>query len=212
MKRVVLLLGFGIICIGAVFYAAPRYVAARKTADRNAAYARTLAENGPLVLDRTTQAILENADRVETFRLADFHEGENRSAEEQAILDGPHVQALDDYTVLHIGSPQGSEFAAALRAAVSEIPLPIGRDGLVYGGVPSCFDPGIGFRVWKGKAHVDLCVCFYCTGIQIITTDAHGKQLVQMTTTLGASRPAFLALSKQAFPQDKQLAALPDQL
>ena len=68
MKRVVFLLGFGLVCIGAAYYAAPHYVAARKTADQNAAYARMRADNSnPLVLDAATRAVLANADRVQTF-------------------------------------------------------------------------------------------------------------------------------------------------
>ena len=206
MKRIIVLLSLAVLCAAAVF-AVPYVKTAQEKARRQEAYAQMLANSKPLVLDAATQAILTNADRVEAFRLADFHEEEYRSAEEEAALDGPHVQVLDDYTVLRTGLPQGREFAAALRAAISQIRSPTGKDGLMSM-VPSCFDPGVGFRVWHGKAHVDLCVCFYCTGIQIVTTDAHGKQLPQVMTMLGASRPAFLALSKQVFPQDKQLARL----
>lgn len=71
-----------------------------------------------------------------------------------------------------------------------------------------CFVPGVGFRVWKGRAHTDLCVCFYCSGVEIITKDAKHKEVYHHQTVLGGSRAAFLALARQAFPQDAHLAAL----
>ena len=89
MKRIVLLLGFGIVCIGAVSFAAPRFVAARQTADRNAAYAQMMTKNGPLVLDGATQAVLAHADRVETFRLVN----PNADSDETAMPIGSSPQS-----------------------------------------------------------------------------------------------------------------------
>lgn len=108
MKRIVVLLGCGLVCIGTVLYAAPRYVAARKTADRNAAYARMRADNSnPLVLDTATRAILANADRVETFRLQGGDEDEDVS--ERAALAKAYAspQYLEDHFVIGRGPIQG---------------------------------------------------------------------------------------------------------
>ncbi len=161
-----------------------------------------LANSKPLVLDAATQAILAGADRVETFRLADFHEEEDLTPQEQNILSGAHTLSLDNHAVLRTGPTQGRVFASALGSALAQ------ADSGQGAGIPSCFDPGVGFRVWQGKSHTDICVCFYCAAVEIITEDAKHKVLYHFQTGLRDSRPAFLALSKQAFPQDRHLAAL----
>ncbi len=155
MKRIVLLLGFGLVCMGAVFYAAPRYVAARKTAGRNAAYARMLAESGPLVLDSATQAIFFNADRVETFRLVD----PNADSDEEYMPVGlqPHALYLDNCQVLHVGPVEGRALAAALQNALSQMPAPTQEPGITVQG-PNDSGSDVGFRVWRGKAHADIYV------------------------------------------------------
>lgn len=208
MKRIAIFLGLAIFCLAAAGYR-PMLVAVERhrrhdlmlAAERNAR---------PLVLDATTTAILAGTDRVETFRLADFHEGEDYTPAERAALEGGHPGSLDDHMILRTGAPQGKAFATALHAALSQTPSPIGADGLMTL-IPSCFDPGVGFRVWRGAAHVDLCVCFYCSGVEIVTKDAKHKIVSRQTVTLGRSRAAFLALSRQAFPQDAALAAVKDE-
>ena len=211
MKRTVLLLSLTIFFAAALCFGVPYSRMLLERSRRHAAYADMLANSQPVVLDAATQSIMDNADRVETFRLVDFHEQENytpeeRAMEERAMVDGSHPRPLDDYTVLYSGPHEGKVYAAMLREALSQTPSPFRRDGLATG-VPSCFDPGVGFRVWAGKSHVDLCVCFYCSGIQIITAEASHKPSTQMTI-LGPSRTAYLKLAQQVFPQDKRLAAL----
>lgn len=208
MKRVAIFLGLAIFGLAAAGYR-PMLVAVERhrrhdsmlAAERNAR---------PLILDATTEAILAGADRVETFRLDDFHEAEGRSEVGIEFLERHRQGTLDDHMILRTGAPQGKAFATALRAALSKTPSPIGKDGLMSL-IPSCFDPGVGFRVWKGAAHVDLCVCFYCSGVEIVTKDAKHKIVSQQTVTLGRSRAVFLALSRRAFPQDAALAAVKDE-
>jgi len=202
MKSALIVLSLVILCL-AVVYGVPQYRLNRENARR----AFNAANSLPLVLDAKTQAILDGADRVETFRLVDFHEEENYTELERSAAFNSHEQPLDDHQVLRTGPPQGKAFAAALREAVSEAPAFIGKDGK-GSGTPSCFDPGVGFRVWNGQAHVDLCVCFYCTAIEIDTKDPTRRFKQSLMANLGLSRPAFLALSKEAFPQDARLAAL----
>ena len=198
MKRVVLLLVLLAACAAAVTI--PYFLKAREAAQRYAAYKQKMGYDKPLALDRTTQAILANADRVETFRLQGGDEDEDVS--QQAALAKAYAspQYLDDYFVLGKGPTQGRAFAGSLRAALAQ--------GTAAPDFAQCFMPGVGFRAWKGRAHTDICVCFTCQGVQIVTQDAKQKVLHQSLTELGASRPALLALSKRAFPQDKQLAAV----
>ena len=197
MKRPAIIATLVILCVAAFSYPFARMAWERHT--REQARRSMMMQTTPFVPDPVTQSILSNPDRVETFRLDDFHEGENRTAAEYAEMSKPHEQ-LENHTVMHKGLPQGAAFAAAIGVALRQTRSP--------GNYYSCFDPGVGYRVWKGQAHTDLCVCFYCEGIELITQDAHHKEITKTMISLGAARPAFLALSQQAFPQDKALAAL----
>ena len=197
-----ILLGATLVCLAAAGYR-PVLIAMERHTRRTEILA---AENGPLlVLDAMTKSILAGADRVETFRLvedADSDPTPAQLAEIQAATTGPHVKTLDDYTVLRTGPPQGKAFAEALQGALAQAEAE--QDGA------QCFSPGVGFRVWKGLAHVDLCVCFHCSGVEITTTNAGHKAAQPLRYNLGRSRAAFLALSRQAFPQDAALAAVKD--
>lgn len=198
MKRTAIIIALVVLCLGAVGYTPARVLWERHTHKQ----ARRVPMFGdqPFVIDPVTQDILSHADRVETFRLGDFNEGENHTAADYEVLSGPHVQLLDDHAVLRTGQTQGAAFAAEIGTALAQVK----SEQLAT----QCFDPGVGYRVWRGKTHTDICVCFYCEGIELITQDAHHKVVTQTMISLGAARPAFLALSQQAFPQDKALAAL----
>ena len=200
MKRNPIVFGLVILCLIVVVWYRPIMERQRRHTQRLA------AEYGPLlVLDATTKSILVGADRVETFRLiedADIERTPAELAEEQAASSGPHVKKLDDYTILRVGPLQSRSFAAGLVGALSKVNGP--------GMMTQCFSPGVGYRVWEGQAHVDLCVCFYCSGVEIITKDATHKIVYQEHGSLGRSRAAFLALSRQAFPNDAALAAVKD--
>lgn len=204
MKTVLIALSLVILCL-AVMYGVPQYQRSREAARRQRAMqqGRLIEDRTPLVLDAKTQAILDSADRVETFRLAGGGD-EDYTKQEQAAIGGPHPQYLDHYPIMDVGQVQGKAFAASLKKALSQ--------GTGVEDDLQCFEPGVGFRVWKGASHTDMCICFYCSGIQITTPDTSPKSLRQnpyyQRIMLGEARPALLALSKQAFPQDTNLAAL----
>lgn len=205
MKRTIPLLVLLVVCTAAVL--APYYLKAREAARRREAYAQMLANSTPLVLDAKTTAILSGADRVETFRLAGGGD-EDYTKEEQATISGPNTRYFENYPVLQVGSVQGRAFAGALNKALLQVSSEANGS--------QCYEPGIGFRVWKGASHRDICICFHCGGLEVlphgsVRDDAH-QNPYYLPTSLGQSRPVLLALSKQAFPQDKALAALPDQL
>ena len=155
-----------------------------------------------LQVDPLTQSVLAGADRVETFRLADFHEHPQTKAE-FALLDKGGLGSLDDHTIIRIGKTQDAAFARRLLHALS-----IANDP-AHSFMPSCFDPGVGFRAWTGKAHTDIVICFYCSGVEIQSKDASGKPGAKTHVDLGAARPALLALSREAFPDDTRLRDLP---
>ena len=194
MKRRLVMVSIVILCLAAAYYGAPRGELAWETAQRQSHYNAYFASRPLLVLDAKTQAILSGADRVETFRLEDDDEDEDEP--DYAASQGPHAQFLDGHRVLHVGPEQGRTFAAALSAMLAQAPAP------PNGGVPGDFMPGVGFRVWKGDAHVDVCASPVSNELQLSAKDAHHKLLQQTMTTLGLSRPAFFTLSEQAFPND----------
>jgi len=194
MKRPLVVTGIVVFCLAAAYYGVPRGELAWETSQRQSRYDEYFASKPPLVLDARTQAILSGADRVETFRLEDDDEDEDEP--DYAASRGLHAQYLDGHKVLRVGPERDRAFAAALRAALAEVPSP------TESGVPGDFMPGIGFRVWKGEAHVDVCASFVSNFLQVSTKDAHHKLLQQTMTTLGLSRPAFFTLSEQAFPND----------
>ncbi len=195
MKRIVVLLLLAVFGVSAVGYGV-----SHSAAHRHRSEAARFPPPGPLVLGAATRTIFAGANRVETFRLADFHEGKKRTPAEDETLSGGCLGTLDDHVVLRAGVPQGKAFAGRLGTALSKLRGP--------SSMAMCLDSGVGFRVWKGKAHTDLCVCFYCSGVEIITKDARHKEVFRTQTELGGSRAAFLALARQAFPQDAPLAAL----
>lgn len=206
MKRTLLAVCLVVFCLAAVA-AAPCYLKAREAARRQEYRDEAARNEMPLVLDAKTQAILAGADRVETFRLAGGGD-EDYTKGEQVAISGPNAQYFENYPVLQVGSVQGKAFAGVLNKALSQASNEANGS--------QCYEPGIGFRVWKGAAHRDICVCFHCGGLEVlphgsVRDDAH-QNPYHLPTSLGQSRPALLALSRQAFPQDEALAALPNQL
>ncbi len=207
MKRTVTVVSLIIFCLLAAIAAAPYCRQAQETARRDAAYTAYKHKMGydkPLALGPETCAVLDGADRVETFHLQGGDEDENagQQAALQKAYDSPRY--LGDYLILGDGPVQGKPFGAALHAALAQ--------GTSAPDSAQCFMPGVGFRAWKGQAHTDVCVCFTCSGVEVTTKDAKHTLGYHSLTILGASRPALLALSRQAFPQDKQLAAVRNQL
>jgi len=139
----------------------PQYQRSREAARRQRGIQQEwpIAERTPLILDTKTQAILDGADRVETFRLADEDEDESR-----ASVPAPPAQYFENYPVRRVGPPQGKAFAEALSKALSQA-------SSEPNGV-QCYEPGIGFRVWKGAAHRDICICFHCAALEVLPKEA----------------------------------------
>ena len=195
MKRTVVLLVFAVLVIGIAGYGLPRAAVWRERSLRQHQQEKRLFFLGPLVLDATTKAVLAGADHVETFRLAggDYDEAISSAPAENKEMANRPLPSLDDYTVLRKGAPRDKAFAADLSAALAKSKR--------LSMMTQCFDPIVGFRVWKGQAHTDLCVCFLCSGVEIVTENSRHKEIFHQRAELGESRPAFLALARQAFPQ-----------
>ena len=202
MKRTVLLQTLALLGLAAVGYGFMRPLIERNSQieARKAGLAERLAHSKPLVLDAVTQGIIAHADRVETFRLESESDGEARTAAGSAKIAALPEQLIQNSRVLRIGQPQGHELANSLSKALAQADA--------EQSFTQCFDPGIAFRVWQGKSHMDIRICFFCSAMDIVTEDAKKKVLYHYHPGLRYSRPALLALSRQAFPGDKQLMAL----
>lgn len=149
-----------------------------------------------------THSIFEQVDRVETFRLADFHEMMRPDAENAAI-ETEKYGTVHQYTVTRVGKEQDAAFAQELLAALEQSPRPT-----PFGQFSACFDPGVGFRVHRGKSFTEVFVCFHCSGVEIVTTDENKKEVWTTRTELGKARKPLLLLSRRAFPDDKILQDL----
>lgn len=198
MKRTLLMLILGLSGLVAVGYGFRRPVIEGNIRTR-ASEAR-LAGSKPLVLDAATQGILAHADWVETFRLDDLQDRDEPVTKDQVGIDTLFPTLIQNHRVILTGPPQDRKFAIALSKA-----LVLADSGAA---MTQCFEPGVAFRVWQGQTHTDVCVCFVCSGVDITTEDAQFKVLHHTHSGLRYSRPALLALSRQAFPDDKQLMAM----
>ena len=202
MKRIPLMPTFALLGLAAVIYGFMRPVI-QKNAERRSVEARTaeyLAHSKPLVLDAVTQGIFAHADRVEIFRLEDLSDHDEPPSKKSAEIDTLLPIYIQNHRVILTSPVQDKAFAITLSRA-----LTLADSGAA---MTQCFEPGIAFRVWRGQLHTDVCVCFLCSGVDVTTEDAKHKVLHYTHSGLRYSRPAFLALSRQAFPEDKQLAAL----
>lgn len=150
----------------------------------------------PLSLDSKTASILAGAGRVETFRLADYHEHLGRPPEEFKAMETRKFGKMGTFTIVRVGAPRDREFSLGIARALGQ--ASVGMAGSM------CFDPGVGFRSWRGRESVDVAICFNCSGIEITTRDASRKVIKSQRADLGQSRSALWALSGQAFPDDKR--------
>ena len=161
-------------------------------------------------LNAVTEAIFAHSDKVEALRLGDIQETPYRTEAEFIALADQKYGTAGAYNLLRPARIVNTNFAPRLREALRLTPDPKNATARISG----CFDPGVkvGFRVWRGKAHTDVFVCFYCQGVEIITTDEHQNKVERFRNDVGSARKSLLALSREAFPEDKVLQDLKDAL
>ena len=165
-------------------------------------------EANALKLDAVTEAIFAHADKVEALRLGDIQEIASRTGTEFIDLANQKYGVAGGYTLLRPVRLVNTNFAPRLREPLRLTPDPKTAIARISG----CFDPGVGFRVWRGKTYNEVFVCFYCQGVEIVTTDEHKNRVARIRNDVGAARKSLLALSREAFPEDKVLQGLKDSL
>jgi hypothetical protein len=133
-------------------------------------------------------SILKGATRVEVFRVA-------------PRPDAKASKTIDHYPVTTTGKEQGQEFASKLSAIL------MGK-GVVKSRKECGLDPGVGFRIWKGREAVDVVVCFKCDVLRVRLMNEDSKDFNFGMRDFDDVRPALLRLAKEAFPMDEEIQSL----
>jgi len=146
-------------------------------------------------LGEQTVKILSSASRVQTFRVSGADHPHRHSKT-------PPPAAIDHILISRVGKEQGPAFALRLRDILMDARLyPDTRDRCL-------FEPGAAFRLWSGPQSLDVVLCFHCDDALIVTHDAQGKEVHRLFTNFAPLRPQLLALAREAFPGDPQIASL----
>jgi hypothetical protein len=136
------------------------------------------------ILGEKAIALLEKANKVEAFRIE----------EKQTQKTGDDYIA--GYRIIGKSKNLGEKFPAKLRAALFE-------EKIYFGQAARCFDPGVAFRIWHDKQAIEVVICFHCTNFTVgmagEKAGSHG---------FGPRLEPFLALAKEAFPDDADIQGL----
>jgi len=129
-------------------------------------------------------SVLKGAERVEVFRL-----------DQSMMPPGPEdkiEKIVSGYRAISTGKVQGKKFAARLAAVL--------LDEKTYSGEHKACEPtpGVAFRLWKGKQHVDVTLCFECNMLSVNSVGGDFDLV----------RPALVSLAKEAFPDDARIQKL----
>jgi hypothetical protein len=140
-------------------------------------------------------ASLGGASRVEAFRIVD-------TAWHPRPQDP--IGEMEGYPITSIGQAQGSDFASGMATYL--------LDGKLYFYHPDCIDdPGVAFRLWKGKESVTLLVCYQCEYLEVIVRDGSGRPIHRAGTffrDFSGAPDLMRRLAKEAFPDDREIQAL----
>jgi hypothetical protein len=149
-------------------------------------------------LDRHTWAVLTSADKVEVFRL----DGNNFLFPDKKVSEEKETRRIGGFLVTGQGEDPEKAFAGKLAEVLAD-------ERTDTGNAKKCFQPGVAFRIWKGKEVVDVLICFGCNNLYC----GPSVDLAQENTFFGRSprRPDLVRLAKEAFPADREIQALQDE-
>jgi hypothetical protein len=143
-------------------------------------------------LDRQSRAIFAGATRVEVFRLGTPVRPVTKPKEKGEKRFG-------GFEVTAQGADQGRQFADKLAAILSDEKTYTDR-------FAKCFDPGVGYRIWKGTESVEVLICFKCGNLYCGPPTENAQENAAFN---GSPREADLRkLAMEAFPDDKEIQAL----
>jgi hypothetical protein len=140
-------------------------------------------------LGEKATAILAKATKVEAFR----------------IESGRTDKAGDDYIAGYPITAKGKKLDEAFARKMTKALF----DEKTYEGLSArCFQPGVAFRVWSGKEAVEVIICFRCTNFEalLMGENKEGDEVEQYG--FGPGLEPFLALAREAFPDDGEIQGL----
>ena len=133
--------------------------------------------------------------KVQTFRLASRSEGPASPA------TGP-TESLHGYRVAAAGPELDAAFGSRVATALFD------PGSYQFDSAKACeFDPGVAFRVWKGREHLDVLLCFSCSEFRVYHPQP-GGQVRRVGEDFDDNRRAFVRLAKEAFPADPAINRL----
>ncbi len=136
------------------------------------------------------ESIVTGATRVEVFRVG---------SEQTNPQDG---KALGGYPILATGKEQGADFAARLAKVLKS-------DGVTPNRKKCGLQPGVGYRIWNGKLSVEVLICFKCDVLWPHVVGSSDAAPHREWQDFDPARADLLALTKEAFPDDAEIQALP---
>jgi hypothetical protein len=146
------------------------------------------------ILPKMAADLLHQSDYVEAYRVAPLadHPGAGGKVAGFAVLSA-HSMADD----------QARKLAAAVTTA-SNLREPASSS------TTSTFDPIVGYRFYRGSEEVAVLLSFSANQLLVVQKDVHRKEVYRHTWSIADSRPTFLQITKQAFPDNPQVTTLPD--
>jgi hypothetical protein len=133
--------------------------------------------------------------RVEVFRVSPREIGRASGKTD--------VQTINGYPILATGTEQGPEFADRL------IKILRGR-GVTKNKKKCGLEPGVAYRIWTGKKAEEVLVCFNCDVLwPHVVGVPMGDNPHYEWKDFDPVRGQILALTKEAFPDDAEIQALP---
>jgi hypothetical protein len=146
--------------------------------------------------------VLSAPTTVQTFRLVSRAESAGAGATATSVPSSRGPATLHGWPVAAAGADRDAAFGSRIAGALFD------PSSYRFDRAKGCiFDPGVGFRVWRGDEYVDLLLCFSCDEFRLVLPKASGKA-GGVGEDFEDNRAAFVALARQAFPQDPLIQAL----
>lgn len=130
-------------------------------------------------------AILSGPTKVEAFRI----ESERNAKKGDKQISG--------YKITASASVKGKEFAAKVAKVMLD-------EKTHLGDAARCFQPGVAFRIWRGKDAVDVIICFKCTNLGINLKDDPPGPGEADPHGFGPETEPLQRLVKEAFAADRE--------
>jgi hypothetical protein len=143
------------------------------------------------VLTEQGLSTLKEATRVQVFRV------------DAKLSEDPSIERVMGYPVTSTAPEQGANFAARLaKLLVSDnMKRSLKRCG---------FMPGVAYRLWHEDNSVTVCVCFGCKDVIVQVGEKSVAPSKIWYFDFAPVRPRFVALAKEALPNDARIQAIAD--